>query len=256
MVNAGDRLFSNAAQKSRYWSPEPWPTITDIRVDPLPTEHFGIQMVWRSATHGVIATFPWWDNLERNARLNAPDWWPVGTESDHYVDAEQDWVFESRADAQFVYVVEGLDIATYERRYRVRRDVFLAAWRDGVRRIKASVPPPQVDNEGASFSTIVVGLSIAGTFFSGISFIAYPSVVYARRHHRCRSGGCWSACRWLRRAAVLVPAALSRRRVAVPLRRARGPLRPGDAHGRGVALRPHAHRLDGGDDLRARRSPS
>jgi Na+/proline symporter len=28
------------------------------------------------------------------------------------------------------------------------------------------------------FQTIVVGLSIAGTFFSGISFIAYPSVVY------------------------------------------------------------------------------
>ena len=29
------------------------------------------------------------------------------------------------------------------------------------------------------FSTIVVGLSIAGTFFSGISFISYPSVVYS-----------------------------------------------------------------------------
>ncbi len=29
------------------------------------------------------------------------------------------------------------------------------------------------------FHTIVVGLSIAGTFFSGISFIAYPSVVYS-----------------------------------------------------------------------------
>lgn len=29
------------------------------------------------------------------------------------------------------------------------------------------------------FQTIVVGLSIAGTFFSGISFISYPSVVYS-----------------------------------------------------------------------------
>src|SRR3954470_13191787 len=29
------------------------------------------------------------------------------------------------------------------------------------------------------FNTIVVGLSIAGTFFSGISFISYPSVVYS-----------------------------------------------------------------------------
>lgn len=29
------------------------------------------------------------------------------------------------------------------------------------------------------FSTVVVGLSIAGTFFSGISFISYPSVVYS-----------------------------------------------------------------------------
>src|SRR3954451_23776351 len=29
------------------------------------------------------------------------------------------------------------------------------------------------------FHTIVVGLSIAATFFSGISFIAYPSIVYS-----------------------------------------------------------------------------
>src|SRR6186713_2694344 len=29
------------------------------------------------------------------------------------------------------------------------------------------------------FSTIVVGLSIAGTFFSGISFFSYPSVAYS-----------------------------------------------------------------------------
>lgn len=32
---------------------------------------------------------------------------------------------------------------------------------------------------GSWFNTIVVGLSIAGTFFSGISFITYPSVVYS-----------------------------------------------------------------------------
>jgi SSS family solute:Na+ symporter len=32
---------------------------------------------------------------------------------------------------------------------------------------------------GGWFSTIVVGLSIAGTFFSGISFFAYPSVAYS-----------------------------------------------------------------------------
>lgn len=32
---------------------------------------------------------------------------------------------------------------------------------------------------GGWFSTIVVGLSIAGTFFSGISFITYPSIVYS-----------------------------------------------------------------------------
>ena len=29
------------------------------------------------------------------------------------------------------------------------------------------------------FHTVMVGLSIAATFFSGISFIAYPSVVYS-----------------------------------------------------------------------------
>jgi hypothetical protein len=141
---SGDRVFKNPGRKSNYWSPEPYPTISDLRVEPQVTELFGVQMVWRSATHGVIATFPWWDNLEHNVRLDDPEWWPVGTAAEPFFDADQDWVFESWADEHFVYVVEGLDIASYERRYRVPRAAFLDAWRDGVRRIKASVPPPQV----------------------------------------------------------------------------------------------------------------
>jgi hypothetical protein len=133
-------LFRNPGRKNDYWSPEQVPTITDVRVDARPTDQFGIQMVWWSAGHGVIATFPWWDNLESDARLDDPDWWPVGTEGEHYFDADQDWVFESWADEKFVYIVEGLDIASYERRYKVPRDILLDAWREGVRRIRSATP--------------------------------------------------------------------------------------------------------------------
>ena len=133
-------MFSNPGRHSNYWSPEPFPTIADLRVEARRTDQFGIQMVWWSEAHGVIATFPWWDNLETDVRLDDPDWWPVGTEAKHYFDAEQDWVFESWADDRFVYVVEGLDIASYERRFMVPRDAFLEAWREGVRRIKSATP--------------------------------------------------------------------------------------------------------------------
>jgi hypothetical protein len=131
-----------------YETLEPFPTIEDLEIEPLLTEYFGVQMVWRSASLGVVTEFPWWDNLERNARLDDPTWWPVGTVSQPYVDAEQNWTFMCWEDDDFVYVLQGHDFASWERRFRVPTDTFRSAWRRGVRRIKASVPPPQIDNDG------------------------------------------------------------------------------------------------------------
>lgn len=140
-MSADERFFSNPGRTSNYWSPEPFPTIADVEVEARPTETFGIQMVWRSAAHGVVATFPWWDNLESDVRFDDPDWWPVGTEADHFFDADQGWVFEAWADDRYVYVIEGHELGTWERRYKVPRDTFLVAWRAGVRQIKSAVPP-------------------------------------------------------------------------------------------------------------------
>lgn len=137
-MSADERFFSNPGRTSNYWSPEPFPTIADVEVEARPTETFGMQMVWRSAAHGVVATFPWWDNLESDVRFDDPDWWPVGTEADHFFDIEQGWVFEAWADDRYVYVVEGHEPGTWERRYKVPRDSFLVAWREGVRQIKRS----------------------------------------------------------------------------------------------------------------------
>ena len=138
---AGDRVFSNPGREDNYSTPEPFPTITDIRVEPVLTDLFGVQMRWWSAAHGVVTDFPRWDPLERDGRLDDPEWWPVGSASQPFFDAEQNWVFRCWEDEGFVYVPGGLRLVSWERRFRVPRDVFIAAWRDGVRRIKASVPP-------------------------------------------------------------------------------------------------------------------
>ena len=118
-----DRAFNDRYPTTNYWPPERFTTITDLRVDPLFTESFGVQMVWRSAGNGVIMAFPWWDNLERNAKIADPTWWPVGTGAEHFFDADQEWAFECWADDAFVYVINGLDYGrSPQRRFRVPRD--------------------------------------------------------------------------------------------------------------------------------------
>lgn len=144
-----DRYFRNPGVKGHDLSSDPFATIADIQVEPVLTEQFGVQMAWRSPSMGLLTVFYWWDNLEHDPRLDDPDWWPVGTASEPFFDADQDWVFECWADEEFVYVQEGFDIMSWERRFRVPRKVFLAAWQDGVRRIKESVQVPEFDNHGS-----------------------------------------------------------------------------------------------------------
>jgi hypothetical protein len=145
-------IFRNPGRFLSYGQPEAVPTIDDLEVEAVMTEHAGVSMQWRSVGRGIVATFPAWVNLETNKRLADPDWWPVGTEAEPFTDAAQDWVFRCWADDDWVYVVEGYDIASWERRYRVPREAFRRAWRRGAALIRASVPPPQIDNPGGSFA--------------------------------------------------------------------------------------------------------
>lgn len=132
------KVFRNPGRTLAYAPPAPFATISDVRVEPLPTEGFGTHMVWTSIREGVIATFPWWDNVQTDERLESRDWWPVGSAAEPYVDADQDWTFQCWADDEWVYVVEGLDFTSWERRYRVPRHAFELAWREGVERIRSA----------------------------------------------------------------------------------------------------------------------
>jgi hypothetical protein len=134
------RVFTNPGRELAYGTPPPFEEVPDLRVELRETEHFGIQMAWRSERHGLVATFPWWDHLEADRRFTDPTWEPVGTLDEPFVDAGQDWVFECWRDSGLVYWVEGLDIATWERRICVPGPIFDAAWSDGQRRLREQRP--------------------------------------------------------------------------------------------------------------------
>ena len=122
-------------------APEAFPIVDDLRVEPVPdmTGHLGVQMRWVSDTLGVVAVFPWWDHLERDADLRSivPDGVPIGTPDEPFLEIDMNWGIRIWRNGPYVYVVHDGG-AGWNTWFRVPIDVFLAAWQDGIDRIRAT----------------------------------------------------------------------------------------------------------------------
>ena len=129
-------VFRNPGRQLAYAAPAPFGTLPDLRVDFEHVDALGPHMVWSSRAHGVVATFPWWDRPDLARFFADAHWSPVGTEKMPFIDAEQNWFFKSWRDEKFVYWVEGIDGASWERRLRVPVEVFDRAWREA--RVRAA----------------------------------------------------------------------------------------------------------------------
>lgn len=152
-TDAVDRLFINS-EPYRHGLPEgtfpdsspldSFPIVDDLRVLPVPdlTGHFGVHMRWVSDAHGVIAVFPWWDHLERDRdrQLIVPGDFPVGSLAAPFVHADHDWGIRIWLEGSWVCVVHdgGGGWTTW---FRVPLDVFTAAWRAGIARIRMTYAP-------------------------------------------------------------------------------------------------------------------
>ena len=87
-------------------------------------------IVFSSAKAGELASFPAWDNADRDLRHFTPYDVPIGSYDAPYEDADDAWritIFEHEG---FVYVLEGTSPTTedYPLYFRVPRERYLQAW--------------------------------------------------------------------------------------------------------------------------------
>jgi hypothetical protein len=88
-----------------------FPEITDFTIQTEATKKFGLRLFFASPTHGLLASFPWWDHVDRDIATWSRADIPIGTMSKPYFDLEQEWhmvIFQKR---HHVYVLQGKDPA-------------------------------------------------------------------------------------------------------------------------------------------------
>ena len=119
--------YSNAIQGIELGA---FPVIDDFAIDLRETEDAGQHIHFVSPRHGELASFPYWDNVERDMRHFVSEDVPLGSIEEPVDDADEDWqivIFEHRG---FVYVLEGSEphATAFDVWFRVPSDRYIEEW--------------------------------------------------------------------------------------------------------------------------------
>lgn len=90
----------------------------------------GVHLYFNSQELGLIASFPWWDNVNKKLKEMETQDIPVGTVDNPFNDLEQGWqilIFQKR---DYVYVMQGEDPCCTEFPiwFKVRKEKYFEEW--------------------------------------------------------------------------------------------------------------------------------
>ncbi|HKB79827.1 MAG TPA: hypothetical protein VKH35_08935 [Thermoanaerobaculia bacterium] len=107
-----------------------FPTIGDFAIELSDSEEFGQHVQFVSPSHGELAGFPYWDNVDRDMRHFVAEDVPLGSIGEPVDDADVDWQIVIFEHAGFVYVLEGSapHATEFDVWFRVPRDRYIAEW--------------------------------------------------------------------------------------------------------------------------------
>ena len=119
--------YSNAIQGIELGA---FPVIKDFTIELRESEDAGQHIHYVSPTHGELASFPYWDNVERDMRHFVSEDVPLGSMEEPVDDADEDWqivIFEHRG---FVYIMEGSapHATEFDVWFRVPSDRYIEEW--------------------------------------------------------------------------------------------------------------------------------
>jgi hypothetical protein len=108
----------------------PFPVAADFSIELRDSEDYGQHLHFVSAARGELASFPYWDNVERDIRHFVAEDVPLGSIDEPVEESDIDWqivIFEHRG---FVYLLEGAEphATKFDVWFRVPRDRYIAEW--------------------------------------------------------------------------------------------------------------------------------
>jgi hypothetical protein len=110
----------------------------------------GLHVELMSESKGHLAGFPAWDHADRDLRHFTHDDIPLGDEEEPYEDADQDWRIVIFARGNDIFVLEGdSPHGALPRRYRIPRELYMAAWDELIRRYHTPMSLDDVMDEEA-----------------------------------------------------------------------------------------------------------
>lgn len=103
------------------------------------TTIFGSHVTFVDGAGEVLLSFPWWDDAEMDLLGWDETNIPLGTRERPFHDLEQSWEVFIFAVGEYVFVLHGPDCCSVvmDAWFKVRREDYLAAWRDVLRRVHA-----------------------------------------------------------------------------------------------------------------------
>jgi len=107
-----------------------FPPILDFAIELRQSEELGQHVHFISPSRGELASFPYWDNVERDMRHFVADDVPLGSIGEPVDDCDEDWQIVTFAHGGFVHVLEGTapHAKTFDVWFRVPRDRYIAEW--------------------------------------------------------------------------------------------------------------------------------
>ncbi len=109
---------------------EKFPLVEDIRLVVKNTDILGERLYYQSDEHGIIATFPWWDNIREYIKKEKIQNPLYGSLEIPFEDIEQSWNVIIFLKGDFVYFLEGNDeeYKEYYLYYKVPKDKYDKEW--------------------------------------------------------------------------------------------------------------------------------
>ncbi|KAF5051701.1 hypothetical protein DSECCO2_416270 [anaerobic digester metagenome] len=108
-----------------------FPLIDDFQITLKGSRNWGMHLYYfNNSLNRKIASFPWWDNAEKDISIMCISDIPLGTLRNPFNDCEQSWqilIWEKR---DYVYIMQGDDPCCTEFPiwFRVRKEKYLAEW--------------------------------------------------------------------------------------------------------------------------------
>jgi len=108
-----------------------FPIIDDFKI--LLTDHkrkMGIHIRYQSTSLGILSSFPWWDNVDKDLVGMTIDRVPLGSINQPYDDLEQGWQLVIWEKKDYVYIIEGSEPCCWEFDcwYRVDKRTYISEW--------------------------------------------------------------------------------------------------------------------------------